>query len=59
MMLSIPVCGVAIRNDTTAPREAPSLRKDMAVGMTPQEHNGKGMPNRAAFTTERKRPAAK
>ena len=55
-MLSIPVCGVAMRNDTTAPGDAPSLRSDIAVGMTPQEHKGRGMPKRAAFTTERKLP---
>ena len=51
MMLSTPVCGVATRNDATAPFDAPSLRSDMAVGITPHEHNGSGMPNRAALTT--------
>lgn len=40
-------------NDTTAPREAPSLRSDMAVGMTPQEQSGNGIPNNAAYITER------
>ena len=54
MMESTPVCGVAIRNDVAAPFDAPSLRSDMAVGSTPHEHNGRGMPSRAALTTERK-----
>ena len=43
MMLSTPVCGVAIRNDTADPFEAPSRRNDMAVGITPHEHKGNGM----------------
>ena len=54
MMESTPVCGVAMRNDIVAPFDAPSLRKDIAVGITPQEHNGNGMPNMAALSTERK-----
>lgn len=54
IMESTPVCGVAIRNEATAPLEAPSLRMDMAVGITPQEHKGKGMPISAALTTLRK-----
>ena len=53
-MLSIPVCGVAIRKETTAPRDAPSRRSDMAVGITPHEHSGSGMPNMAAYMTEAK-----
>ena len=51
MMESTPVCGVAIRKEVTAPLEAPSLRMDIAVGITPQEHNGKGMPMSAALMT--------
>ena len=50
---STPVCGVAIRNDTTAPFEAPSFRSDIAVGMTPHEQSGSGMPSSAALITER------
>jgi hypothetical protein len=53
-MESTPVCGVAIRNDTVAPFDAPSLRIDAAVGITPHEHRGSGMPNMAAHITERK-----
>ena len=51
-MESTPVCGVDIRNDTVAPFEAPALHSDAAVGITPHEHNGNGMPNRAAHSTE-------
>ena len=50
-MESIPVCGVAMRNDVTAPFYAPSRRSDMAVGITPQEQRGRGTPKRAALTT--------
>lgn len=41
-----------MRNETVAPLDAPSRRKDIAVGITPQEHNGKGMPNSAAYKTD-------
>ena len=51
-MLSMPVCGVAIRKETTAPLDAPSRRRDMAVGITPQEHRGRGMPRSAACRTD-------
>ena len=53
MMLSTPVCGVAMRNEATAPFDAPSLRSDMAVGITPHEHSGSGMPNKAVLMTLR------
>ena len=53
-MLSTPVCGVEVRKDTVAPLLAPSFRNDMAVGITPQEQSGKGMPKAAAFSTEPK-----
>ncbi len=43
-----------MRNETTAPFDAPSRRKDMAVGITPHEHNGSGTPKMAALNTERK-----
>ncbi len=52
-MLSTPVWGVAMRNDVDAAREAPLRRKATAVGSTPHEHNGKGMPKAAAVSTER------
>jgi hypothetical protein len=51
IMESTPVCGVAIRKEVTAPLEAPSLRMDIAVGITPQEHKGKGIPMSAALMT--------
>nr|QJR98111.1 hypothetical protein Prevot99_2700 [uncultured Prevotella sp.] len=47
-MESTPVSGVAMRNDTVAPLLAPSLRSDMAVGMTPHEHSGNGIPSSVA-----------
>ena len=50
-MLSTPVCGVAMRNDDEAARDAPLRRNATAVGNTPQEHKGNGMPNNAALTT--------
>ena len=55
-MLSMPGWGVAIRNDTTAPLDAPSLRRDIAVGITPQEHRGRGIPINVAYSTELKLP---
>ena len=54
IMESTPVCGVAIRNDVAAPFDAPSLRSDIAVGITPHEHSGSGIPNSVAFTTDLK-----
>ena len=51
-MESMPVCGVAIKNEATAPFDARSLRSPMAVGITPHEHNGSGTPNSAAYTTD-------
>ena len=48
---SIPVCGVAIKKEVDAAFEAPWRLRDTAVGSTPHEHSGSGMPNRAAFTT--------
>ena len=47
-MLSIPVWGVAMRKDTVAPFDAPSLRRDIAAGITPQEHRGSGIPRSVA-----------
>ena len=53
-MESTPVCGVAIRNDVVAPLLAPSLCSDIAVGRTPHEHSGSGMPKSVAKSVERK-----
>ena len=52
MIESTPVCGVAIKNEITAPLEAPPLYRAIAVGITPQEHKGSGMPNNVAYKTE-------
>ena len=52
-MLSTPVWGVAMRNDVEAAREAPLRRKATAVGNTPHEHSGNGMPKAAAVATDR------
>ena len=43
----MPVCGVAMRNEAMAPFDAFSFLSPMAVGMTPHEHSGRGMPNNA------------
>ena len=51
-MESMPVCGVAIKNEAIAPFEAFSFLSPMAVGITPHEHSGSGTPNSAAQTTE-------
>ncbi len=51
-MESMPVCGVAMRNEATAPFEAPSFLSPTAVGMTPHEQSGNGMPSNAAHSTE-------
>jgi hypothetical protein len=52
MILSTPVCGVDIRNEIEAPFEAPFLKIETPVGITPQEHKGKGIPIRAALSTD-------
>ena len=51
-MLSTPVCGVDIRNDVDAARDAPLRRMAIAVGSTPHEHNGSGMPINADLATD-------
>ena len=51
-MLSTPVWGVAIRNDVDAARDAPLRRRATAVGNTPHEHSGKGIPKAAAVATD-------
>ena len=55
-MESTPDSGVEMRNDVVAPLLAPCLRSDTAAGNTPQDHNGMGIPNMEAFSTDRKRP---
>ena len=52
--LSAPIWGVEIRNETVAPFDAPFFLKETATGITPQEHNGSGIPPRDDFTTELK-----
>jgi hypothetical protein len=39
-----------------APLLAPCLRSDTAAGSTPHDHNGIGMPKKAALITDLKRP---
>ena len=58
-MLSTPVWGVAMRNEVLAAHEAPLRLRATAVGSTPQEHNGSGMPKAAAVATERSPVPAK
>jgi hypothetical protein len=50
---------VVIKNDTVAPFDAPSLRSDIAVGITPQEQRGRGIPNSVAQNIEAKLSFAK
>jgi hypothetical protein len=45
------VSGVDIKNDTVASFDAPERCNPIAAGRTPQEHNGKGAPNKAALET--------
>ena len=51
-MESMPVCGVAMRNEAMAPFEAFSFLRPIAVGITPHEHSGRGTPNSAAHSTD-------
>ena len=53
-MLSMPVCGVEIKKEVTAPLEAPLFFSSIAVGTTPQEQSGRGTPTAAALMTELK-----
>lgn len=55
-MESTPDSGVEIRKAVVAPRLAPCFRSDTAAGNTPQDHNGMGMPRKAALKTDAKRP---
>ena len=49
--LSTPICGVAMKNAPVAPLPAPSSRKAVAMGITPQEQTGNGIPTRTALST--------
>ena len=51
-MESTPVIGVEIRKERVAPLLAPDFLMEVAKGMTPQEHTGRGMPNTVDLTTE-------
>ena len=51
-MLSTPDSGVEMRKEVTAPLLAPCFFREIAVGRTPQEQRGRGMPTRAALITE-------
>jgi len=51
-MESTPVIGVEMRKESVAPFDAPDFLMEVAKGMTPQEHTGRGMPNTVDFTTE-------
>ena len=50
-MLSTPVCGVEIRKEADAALDAPFRLIPMAVGRTPHEQSGRGIPTAAALTT--------
>ena len=55
-MESTPDSGVDIKKAVVAPFVAPCLRSDTAAGNTPHDHNGIGMPTKAALNTEENRP---
>lgn len=48
-MESIPVCGVEIRKEFVLPLEAPFLKSEIPVGITPHEQSGMGTPSKLAF----------
>jgi hypothetical protein len=52
IMESTPVMGVDIRNESVAPLLAPDFLMEVANGITPQEHTGRGIPKIVDFTTE-------
>jgi hypothetical protein len=56
---STPDSGVDIRKAVVAPLLAPCFFNATPVGKTAQDHNGKGMPIRAALNTEENRPRPK
>jgi len=43
---------VETRKDTVEPLDAPDSRRVAATGITPQEHNGNGMPNKVDLKIE-------
>src|SRR5437870_4428560 len=49
---STPVSGVEIKKERVAPLEAPFFLNAIAAGITPQEHNGRGIPPMAAQNTD-------
>jgi len=51
---STPVSGVEIKKDTVDSLDAPSFLKPTAVGITPQEHKGKGVPIKLALRIDPK-----
>src|SRR5213078_5308381 len=50
---STPVSGVEMRKDTVAPRVAPCRASPSAVGSTPHEQRGSGVPMAEAHRTDR------
>jgi hypothetical protein len=52
IMESTPVIGVEIRKESVAPLDAPDFLMEVARGMTPHEHIGRGMPNNVDFKTD-------
>jgi hypothetical protein len=53
-MESTPVWGVEIRKETVEALDAPCLKKEIPVGITPQEHRGNGTPSNAALNIDLK-----
>jgi len=51
---STPVCGVEIKKEVVALLPAPFLLSEIPVGMTPQEHKGKGIPIKAALKADQR-----
>jgi len=49
---STPVTGVAIKNDKTDAELAPLFFRETPIGITEQEHIGRGMPNKTLFITD-------
>ena len=51
-ILSIPVCGVDIKNDEVEAFDAPCFLRYADTGITPHEQSGKGTPNKDAAATD-------
>lgn len=58
-MESTPDSGVEIKKAVVAPLLAPCFCSDTAAGRTPHDHNGIGIPSKAALKTEAIRPLPK